>query len=320
MSSQEFRIGDTRIVKVLETDLNEFTAKQLLPDFSPAMLIDHPDWIDPATYDAETGKVQMDVHTWVVRHGGKVIFVDTGAGNGKDRPTMPVLNDLHTPYLARLAEAGVQPEDVDYVLLTHLHADHAGWNTRWNGEQWAPTFPNAVLICSDLEWRYWAALDTGDEAGEAAVRAEAGFGLPVRTPVPGVFRDSLAPLETAERVKRIKVDGSEVLPGIRFLPAAGHSIDHAVIALESQGQHALFGGDLVHHPFELHDMNLTSIFCEFPDAARASRQKIVQHVLDTDAVYFSGHFPAASAGKITPSGESFGWEFLEPQSENVLIP
>ncbi len=314
MSNEEFHVGDTRIAKVHEMDLNGFTAKQLLPDFDPAVLADHPDWIDPATYDAETGKVRMDIHTWVVRHGGKIILVDTGAGNDKDRPAMPVLDHLHHPYLARLTAAGVQPSAVDYILLTHIHADHVGWNTRWDGKQWMPAFPNAVLICSDLEWRYGAALDAGDEAGTAAVRAEAGFDQPVRTPVPGVFRDSLAPVEMAERVKRIKVDGSEVLPGIRFLPAAGHSIDHVVIALESQGKNALFGGDLVHHPFELHDMRLTSMFCEFPHAARASRQKIVQHVLDTDALYFSSHFPSTSAGKITPSGENFGWKFFEPQT------
>lgn len=313
MSSQEFCVGDTRIVKVHEMDLNGFTAQQLLPGFDPAMLVDHPGWIDPATYNAETGKVQMGVHTWVVRHAGQVILIDTGAGNDKDRPTMPVLDHLHTAYLSRLAEAGVQPEDVDYVLLTHLHADHVGWNTRWNGGQWVPTFPNATLICSDLEWRYGAALDSGDAAAIAEIQAEAGLGPPVRTPVPGVFRDSLAPLEAAEQLRRIRVDGSEILPGIRFLPAAGHSIDHAAIALESQGKHAVFGGDLLHHLFELHDTSLTSMFCEFPDAARASRQNIVQHVLDTDALYFSSHFPSTSAGKITPSGENFGWEFSEPQ-------
>ncbi len=311
MSSQEFRVGDTRIAKVHEMDLNGFTAEQLLPDFDPAMLADHPDWIDPATYDTETGKVQMDIHTWVVRHVGRVILVDTGAGNGKDRPAMPVLDHLHHPYLARLAAAGVQPGDVDYILLTHTHADHVGWNTHWDSRQWMPTFPNAVLICSDLEWRYSAALDSRDDAAVTAIRAEAGLGLPIRTPVPGVFQDSLAPLEAAGRLRRVQTNGGEVLPGLRFLPAAGHSIDHAAIALESQGKYAVFGGDLLHHPFELHDMSLVSTFCEFPDAARASRQKIVQHVLDTDALYFSSHFPSTSVGKITQTGESFGWEFLE---------
>ena len=314
MSNEEFHVGEVRVTKVHEMDLNDFTAKQLLPDFDPAALADHPDWSDPATYDVKTGKVHMSVHTWVVRHAGKVILVDTGTGNDKDRPAMPVLDHLHHPYLARLAAVGIQPSDVDYILLTHIHADHVGWNTRWDGEQWVPTFPNATVICSDLEWRYSAALNSSDDAAVAAVRVEAGLGLPIRIPVPGVFRDSLAPLEATGRLRRIKVDGSEVLPGIRFLSAAGHSIDHAAIALESQGKYAVFGGDLLHHPFELHDIGLVSTFCEFPTAARASRQKIVQHILDTDALYFSSHFPSASAGKIIPSGENFNWEFLEPQS------
>ncbi len=311
MNTEEFHVGAFSVTKVYEMDLNGFRAKQLLPDFDSARLAAHPEWIDPDTYDASTGHVRMSVHTWVVRHAGKVLLVDTGAGNDKDRSAMPVLDRLHSPYLARLAAAGVQLGDVDYILLTHLHADHVGWNTRRDGETWVPTFPNAVVICSDLEWRYGAALDSGDDAAVAEIQEAAGLGPPVRRPTPGVFQDSLAPLEAAGQVRRITIDGSEALPGVRFLPAAGHSIDHAAIALESEGSHGVFGGDLLHHPFELHDSGLVSMFCEFPDAARASRRRIVQHVSDTDALYFSSHFPSTSAGKITPEGENFRWEFSQ---------
>lgn len=310
MSPGEFRVGDMSIVKVHELDLNDFAATQLLPDFDPAVLTQHPEWVDPRTYDAETGRVLLSVHTWVVRHEGKIILVDTGAGNAKNRPTMKVLDHLHQPYLERLEAAGVHPENVDYVLLTHIHADHVGWNTRWDGERWVPTFPNATVICSDLEWRYGAALAAGDETATAASRAEAGIGHLIRSPVAGVFDDSMAPLEAAGRLKRVKVDGSEVLEGVRFLSTPGHSIDHAAISFTSQGHQAVFGGDVMHHPFELYDMDLVSMFCEFPAAARASRLWLVNHVLETGALYFSSHFPAASAGKITQADGSLMWNFM----------
>ena len=324
MTVPEFRLGDMRIVKVHEVDLNDFAATQLLPGLDPSVLMKHPERIDTSTYNSETGRVFMSVHTWVVWLGGKVILIDTGVGNDKNRPTLEVMDHLHTPYLERLANIGIQPRDVDYVLLTHIHSDHVGWNTRWDGDRWIPTFPNATVICSDLEWRYGAALTAGDEKGTAAIRAEAGFGPPVRIPLPGVFSDSMAPIEAASRLQGIIVDGDEVLEGIRFLSTPGHSIDHAAISITSQGAEAVFGGDVVHHPFEWCEPDLVSIFCEFPEASRRSRRWLARHVIERDATYFSSHFPFTSFGKISRAGENFGWQFLDftdcVEGKGVLEP
>ena len=300
-----------RIIKVHELDLNDFGATQLFPGLDPSVLAKHPEWIDPRTYDPETGRVFMSVHTWAVWLGGEVILVDTGVGNDKDRPTLKVMDHLHTSYLERLADVGVQPEDVDYVLLTHIHSDHVGWITRWDGVRWVPTFPNATVICSDLEWRYGVALTAGDEEGIAAIREEAGFSPPVRIPLPGVFSDSMAPIDAAGRLQGIVVDGSEVFERVRFLSTPGHSIDHAAISITSQGEEAVFGGDVVHHPFEWYEPDLVSIFCEFPEASRQSRRWLARHLVERDAVYFSSHFPFTSVGKVSREGENFSWQFLD---------
>jgi glyoxylase-like metal-dependent hydrolase (beta-lactamase superfamily II) len=312
MNISEFRIGSMSVIKVHELDLNGFAATQLLPGLESSVLAKHLDWIDPRTFDSQTGKVFMSVNTWVVQFECKVILIDTGAGNEKDRPTLKILDHLHNPYLERLAAAGVQPEAVDYILLTHIHADHVGWNTRRQGDRWVPTFPNATVVCSDLEWRYGAALTAGDEEGIANVRTEAGVGLPFRVPVPGVFVDSMMSLEAAERVRRVRVDGGEVLKGIRFLSTPGHSIDHTAISITSQGTEAVFGGDVMHHPFELYEPDLVSMFCEFPEGARRSRRWLACHAAEKNAVYFSSHFPFTSVGRITKTGENFAWEFVAP--------
>lgn len=222
---------------------------------------------------------------------------------------MPVLDHLHTPFLDRLAAAGVRVEDVDFVLLTHVHADHVGWNTVRTDGAWMPTFPNATVICPDREWRYSQALASGDEAAIAAVRQEAGFGDPIRVPESGVFADSMLPLQASGRLRLVPVNGDEVLPGVRLVPAPGHSIDHAALELSSAGALAVFGGDVMHHPVEAHVPELVSIFCEFPDAARRSRRKVLDRVADTGALYFSSHFPLSSAGHVVRNGDGYGWRF-----------
>ncbi len=305
-----FSVGRSRVEKIHELDLDGFAATHLLPALDPEVAKQHPEWVPPGTYDT-AGHALLSIHTWLVRHEGRVILVDTGAGNGKERPGLQVLDRLQTPYIERLAAVGVRPEDVDTILLTHVHADHVGWNTSRSGAGWAPTFRNATVICSGREWRYAAALAAGDEAAVVAVRAEAGFGEPVRFPVPGVFEDSMLPLQAAGRLRLIEVNGDEVLPGVRFTSMPGHSIDHSAIELSSAGKLAVFGGDVMHHPLEIYDPSLVSMFCEFPDAARQSRRRLLRRLADTKGLYFSSHFPLSSAGRVTTRAGGYGWTFAE---------
>ncbi|WP_174296343.1 MBL fold metallo-hydrolase [Sphingomonas bacterium] len=303
-----FRVGKTRIQKVFEMDLNGMMFEQLLPDLDPADLRAHPDWVPAGTGDDE-GHALLSIHSWLIHHDGRTILVDTGAGNDKARPDQPILDHLGSPFLERLRQAGVGPGQVDAILHTHIHSDHVGWDTRLEGDRSVPTFPNATVICSGLEWRYGAALADDDADGIAAARRQAGLGEPVRTPVSGTFADSMRPLEPAGKVWLIDVDGSEVLPGIRFIPTPGHSIDHASIEIESDGEVALFGGDVLHHPLEIHDTDLVSCFCEFPGAVGRSRRALLKRAVERRATVFSSHFPLSSAGRIVREGDGYAWNF-----------
>jgi glyoxylase-like metal-dependent hydrolase (beta-lactamase superfamily II) len=246
-----------------------------------------------------------------VHHDGKIILIDVGAGNDKSRPEQKVLDHLNNPFLAALKTAGVQPEEVDMVLLTHIHSDHVGWNTRLESGGWVLTFPNAVTVCSAREWRYGVALMDGDEAALENIRAEASLGIRVRNPISGTFADSMRPLEALGKVRLIEIDGSEVIPGIRYISSPGHSIDHASIELVSDGKVAVFGGDVLHHPVEVYDTDLVSCFCEFPENVPASRRKIMRRALDQSAVYFSSHFPQTSVGRIVQERGSFTWQPID---------
>lgn len=302
------QIGATTIQKITEMSLNAMALPQLLPALSMAELDRHPEWLPEGTSDAE-GHALLSLHVWLVRHAGRTILIDTGAGNDKSRSQQMVLDHLSNPLLERLADAGVTPEDVDCILHTHIHSDHVGWNTRLLDGEWVPTFPNAEVVCSDLEWRYGVALTDGDHAATAACRREADLGEPVRIPVSGTFADSMRPLDGRVPVRRITIDGSEVLPGIRYMSTPGHSIDHASIELVSDGQIALFSGDVFHHPTEIYLPELVSVFCEFPDAARLSRRRFMERAADNDAIVFTSHFPQSSIGSIHRQGPGFRWRF-----------
>lgn len=304
-----FTVGRTRVRKVHELDLDGFAATELLPGLDPELPKRRPEWFSSGTYDG-AGHALLSLHSWLVEHEGAVILIDTGAGADKARPGLKALDHLHPPYLERLAQAGVKPEQVDYVLLTHIHADHVGWNTRLESGAWTPTFPNATVICSGLEWSYSAALASGDEAAAAQLRERAGLGEPVRLPTPGVFDDSLLPLRDTGRLRLVEVDGQEVLPGVRFISTRGHSIDHATIEIASAGETGVFGGDVLHHPVEIHQPELVSMFCEFPDMARASRRQVMEQAAARNALYFSSHFTLSSAGRIIESvDEGHRWRF-----------
>jgi glyoxylase-like metal-dependent hydrolase (beta-lactamase superfamily II) len=304
-----FTIGRATIQKIHEMDLRGFTMKQLLPAMDEHLPGQHPEWLPPGTTDGD--KALLSIHSWLVRHEGMTILIDTGAGNDKSRPQQKILDHLKNPFLERLAAEGVMPDMVDYVLHTHVHSDHVGWNTRLVDEQWKPTFPKAIHICSKLEWNYGAALADGDERGIAIARAEAGFGEPVRIPVSGTFDDSMRPLQQTGQIRLVEVNGEEVLPGIRFLPTPGHSIDHAAIEIVSDGHVAIFGGDVMHHPLELYDIELVSSFCEFPDVARRSRRSLLEQSAKNQALYLSAHFPLSSAGRIRQDEKGFLWTFAD---------
>jgi glyoxylase-like metal-dependent hydrolase (beta-lactamase superfamily II) len=308
-----FTVGSTTIHKIHEMDLTGFTLRQLLPTLDEELLERYPGSL--AHGKTDSSDALLSIHTWLLRHQGMTILIDTGAGNGKSRPQQMPLDHLSNPYLERLAAAGVEPEMVDYVLHTHIHSDHVGWNTRLVNGKWEPTFPNAITICSSLEWAYGKALADGEEQEIASARTQAGFGEPIRIPVSGTFNDSMRPLQRTGRLRLVEVNGKEVLPGIRFIATPGHSIDHAAIELESNGSRAIFGGDVMHHPVEIYDPALLSSFCEFPEPARQSRRFLLESSAKEDCLYLSSHFPSSSAGRITREKDGYHWEFVDPEPE-----
>ncbi|MCA9830525.1 MAG: MBL fold metallo-hydrolase [Dehalococcoidia bacterium] len=245
--------------------------------------------LDPVFFD-ENGRLIQSVHTYVLRSPGRVILIDTGVGNQKPRGGgIPAFDMLDTPFLDRLAAIGVQPNDVDLVLCTHMHVDHLGWDARLENGDWVPTFPRARHLFVQREWdAFIANAESDPTGGNAAIR-----------------HDTIDPLTRANLVDLVPAD-HQVVPGIRFEPSHGHTPGHVNIVVESRGTKAVFIGDVMHTPIQVLVPDGESPL-NGPPAATVARKEVISRYAGTETLVFGAHFAAPCGGHIrsTATGYNF---------------
>lgn len=271
-------VGDVTVHRVDEVPLPPATGAWLLPGATPD-LVTAEDWLRPHFADAE-GTLRLDSHSFAFTLGGLRILVDTGIGNGKERAN-PAWHDLDTDYLRALTAAGFPPDSVDLVILTHLHADHVGWNTRKADGEWIPTFPRARYLTSRTEREFWAGYDM-EEA-----RAQ-------------MFRDSVLPVEEAGLLDLVDIpaDGVDVVPGLRLLPTPGHTPGHIAVELTGRGRTALITGDCVHHPVQFAHPGIGACVDIDPRRSEATRRALLASLAGTDTLVLGTHFAPPTAGRV----------------------
>nr|WP_244980518.1 MBL fold metallo-hydrolase [Acetobacter thailandicus] len=291
---QGYTVGDARILKIQDLTLKALSPEQLLPDWNNATALQaYPDLSE--TLDASETKVLLSVHSWLVEDRGRKILVDTGVGNNKVRPAALHFDHLQTVWLENLMRTGVRPEDIDFVLLTHLHVDHVGWNTRLKNGIWVPTFPNARYIFSKAEYDFFSnpAHDSASNKTSFMTRI-----------------DSVDPIVSAGLADQIDVDGSEILEGISFHSTPGHTPHHASLVLKSGMERALFTGDVMHHPIQVRVPEWSAVFDADPQTAIVSRKWALNYAIEHDATVFTSHFPMTSVGRVMTSDQNMSWSFL----------
>ncbi len=290
-------VGSVVVRRIDEIPLPPQTGPWLLPA-ATAEVVSEQDWLRPDFADRD-GVLRLDSHSFAMVVDGLRVVVDTGIGNGKTRAN-PAWHDLRTDYLERLARAGFPPEAVDLVLLTHLHTDHVGWNTREVDGMWVPTFPHARYLTSKAEYDFWAAY-TMDEARAA------------------MFRDSVHPVEEAGLLDVVDVPagGVTVAAGLELVPAPGHTPGHIAVRVTSGGAAALITGDCVHHPVQLAHPEIGSCVDIDPERAEATRRALLASLAGTDALLLGTHFPPPTAGRVVADGDTYR---LEPVPGRAAAP
>ncbi|MDJ0380388.1 MBL fold metallo-hydrolase [Streptomyces sp. G-G2] len=279
-------MGDIAVHRIDEITLPADTGRWLLPDATPET-VGGFDWLKPS-FAGPDNELRLAVHTFAVEVAGLRVLVDTGIGNGKTRANA-AWHQLDTDYLARLAAAGFAPEDVDYVILTHLHADHVGWNTRRDADgTWRPTFPRARYVTARAEDAYWSGVELEESRRQ-------------------MFADSVEPVRAHGQLDPVDVapEGTELLPGLMLVPTPGHTPGQVAVVLSSGGGRAVITGDCVHHPVQLADPALCSCVDTDPAAAVATRTRLLNGIAGTDTLLLGTHFPAPTAGLVRREGSGF---------------
>jgi len=284
------RLGETTITRVEDISGPAFKPDAIFPDFYRSAIEEQRHWLVPGHYVEKLDRLNMSMHTWVVRTGRHTVLIDTCLGNNKQRPGRPMWHDRNGPFLDNLREAGVAPESVDYVMCTHLHVDHVGWNTQLVSGRWVPTFPNAKYLFSRSEYAHY----------ERENRA-----MPVND---GSFNDSVLPVVEAGRAVMID-DGHELDDCMLVKLAPGHSAGHITIRLASRGEEALFIGDIMHHPLQVFYPTWSTTLCYDQAQARVSRRQVLEHCVEHRSLMLPAHFAAPHGGRIARKGESFAIQF-----------
>jgi Sigma-70 region 3/Metallo-beta-lactamase superfamily len=155
-----WHVGEVEITRMLEFEAALFDPAVIHPEASPEIIERHLSWLTPTLMDPTSGLMIFAFRSTVIKTPHATILIDTCSGNDKERPHKLRYHRKNWPYLANLAAAGFAPEDIDYVLCTHLHADHVGWNTRLLNGRWMPTFPNARYLFAREEWEHWRAAES----------------------------------------------------------------------------------------------------------------------------------------------------------------
>ncbi|AOP47477.1 MBL fold metallo-hydrolase [Streptomyces lydicus] len=290
--SPTWSVGDLTVHRIDEVPLPAETGHWLLPDATPELVADVP-WLRPDFADA-SGALRLVSQSFAFEVGGMRVLVDTGIGNGKPRAN-PAWNNLLSDYPDRLAAAGFAPETVDLVVLTHLHTDHVGWNTRADGTAWRPTFPHARYVTSRVEWDHWAATEMD------AARQQ-------------MFRDSVHPVRDAGQLDLVELpaEGTEVAPGVRLVPTPGHTPGHLAVELDGGTGAALITGDALHHPVQTAHPGITSCVDIDPRQATATRRRLLASLAGSGTLVLGTHFPDPTAGLVTAHGDAYGFTPVPP--------
>jgi glyoxylase-like metal-dependent hydrolase (beta-lactamase superfamily II) len=283
-------LRDITIHPVVESQGAHFDVMDFFPTLTRELLDENRSWLAPTYLDPATGKLVLCIQAFVIKTAHHNILVDACVGNHKPRPTRPFWNMLDSNRFEKgLAAAGLSVDDIDYVMCTHLHTDHVGWNTRLENGRWVPTFPKARYIMSERELAHWTAREKEDPQS-----------------VPWIT-DSVLPIVAAQRTQLVTSDFA-FSEQVQLIPTPGHTIDHFSVLVGRAGNDALITGDMIHSPLQGKYPDLGMIADYDSRQAGQTRRTTFDRFCEEPTLICATHFPTPSTGRMQRAGD--GYTFL----------
>ena len=221
----------------------------------------------------------------VIDTGEHRVLVDTGASD---------LGPNTGRLLQNLQAEGIEPEDIDLVILTHCHPDHINGNTFEDGQL---VFPDARYAMWKGEWDFWT-------SGEAEAQLDEHF----REILLSFVRKNLPPIQ--DRLEFIERE-REILPGIQAISAPGHTPGHMALLISSGGDQLLHIVDTVLHPIHLERPDWCALVDFAPDQVTLTRRRLLKQAAQTKILVFASHFPFPGLGRVVPKGEDWRWQAID---------
>jgi len=231
-----------------------------------------------------TPAMPMSVNAFVIDTGQRIVMVDTGTGASK------MFGDKLGHVLANLRASGYTPEQVDEIYLTHMHTDHVGGLTV-DGKA---VYPNAVVRADVHEAGHYLSREK-----MAASKGDAED-----------FESAMAMLDPYVKSGRFKpFDGrTELVPGVRAEPAAGHTPGHSIYIVQSEGEKLILWGDLMHVAAVQFPLSAaTVVFDAMPALSKANRERIYREAAREGAWVAAAHVGFPGIGKLRADGEGYAW-------------
>ena len=234
----------------------------------------HKRWLD------HEDNIVFPLGCFLVRSGDRRVLIDTGMGP-IGSPTFhggELFNEL--------SAAGVRPEDIDTVFVTHLHLDHCGTVARKDGDRWLPAFPNATYRWTADEQAYWSGpLPPGQTKNQKLL-------------------DAVAPRWQAAD------GGASLAPGVDVIALSGHTPGHAGLVLSSGDQRAFVLGDAISCPVQFTETEWSGLGDVDPKLARASQEAVAAEMEGKGALAAASHFPGLTFGRVLRGEGRRYWQAL----------
>ena len=276
------QLGEATVTRVVETVIEMST--DLFPSLPDEVWRDDAGAFQPFFVNSASGRWRAALQSWIIEVDGLTVVVDTGVGNGRERPNFESMNHLSTDYAGALQRAGVRRESVDVVVNTHLHTDHVGWNTHFADGRWQPMFPNARYLMPEPDYRYFSPDSPTTNDGMRIV-----------------FSDSVLPVADQTQLYAGDYQLSESL---WLRPAPGHTPGSSAVWLDA-GTGAVFVGDVTHSPVQIARPDASCTLDVDAGQAAATRKQVLAEACKQRAIVLPAHYPGHGGATLHAHGERF---------------